>query len=107
MMFFLLWACASGKANDTSSIVCTSSDVPSYQEWTNGFLLSKCQPCHASTTTNRYGAPEQVTFDTYEQVDTWIESIARTVLEEETMPPSGGVTDEERALLELWLDCPH
>ena len=108
MMYFVLWSCAANDlVKDTGTVNCSSADVPSYQEWTNGFLLSKCQPCHASTTPNRYGAPEQVTFDSYEQVEPWLESIARTVLEEETMPPSGGVTNEERDLLDLWLSCPH
>ena len=109
-MILLLLAVSCGpdlQATDTSSAICTTPNVPSYEEWTQGFLMSKCQSCHASTTANRYGAPDQVIFDTYEQVERWRESIARTVLKEESMPPSGGVTDEERVLLDLWLQCPH
>ena len=109
MILLLLWACGAGgqTETDTSTSLCTDPSVPSYEEWTQGFLMSKCQSCHASTAANRYGAPEPVTFDTYEQVDNWRSSIARTVLDEQSMPPSGGVTDEERILLELWLHCSH
>ena len=68
------------------------------------FLLGKCQPCHGSDTPTD-GAPESVHFDTRQKAMEQADAIRRTVLEAESMPPSGGVTEDERVLLEAWLDC--
>ena len=78
---------------------------PTYDNWMKGFLEGKCQSCHASTAPNRHGAPTDVFFDTEEAANEWRERIYITIFEEESMPPSGGVTLDERVLLEQWLEC--
>ena len=100
-MIWLFLAIACGTANGSAD--CT--DGPSYEGFTEGFLLGKCQPCHGSDTPNRFGAPESVHFDTRQKAMEQADAIRRTVLEAESMPPSGGVTEDERVLLEAWLDC--
>ena len=100
MIFFLL-ACAG--AND--SAMC--HEAPTYDAWTKGFLKSKCQGCHAETAPDRFGAPEGIHFDTYDATVERIELIRSSILERETMPPAGGVTDDETLLLQWWLDCPY
>ena len=99
MIFFLL---AAG-AND--SAMC--HEAPTYDAWTKGFLKSKCQGCHAETAPDRFGAPEGIHFDTYDATVERIELIRSSILERETMPPAGGVTDDEKLLLQWWLDCPY
>ncbi len=79
---------------------------PTYNSWVRGFLEGKCQSCHASTAPNRHGAPPNVFFDSEMAAEEWRERIYATIFEEGSMPPSGGVTQDERILLEQWLDCP-
>ena len=103
MIWFLFVACKSILEDSAIPIQC--DDPPKYEDWTEGFLKGKCQSCHALNTPNRYGAPENVYFDTEEASLFWIDSIEHTVLHNETMPPEGGVTEEEKSLLMRWLDC--
>ena len=81
------------------------STAPTYDDWTKGFLDGKCQSCHASSTPNRHNAPSDITFDGENEAIYWIEKIEETVFFEESMPPSGGVTDDEKMLLMEWMDC--
>ena len=67
--------------------------------------MSKCQSCHHSNSPNRNGAPENVSFDTQSMTDEWIDAIHRTVITQQSMPPSGGITNEELILLEQWIEC--
>ena len=53
----------------------------------------------------RQKAPLEVNFDTIEQVREWQIRIAVLAGTGTMMPPSGGPTGEERALLVEWLDC--
>ena len=100
MIYVILMLACQG-AKDSGECV----DGPSYDGFMEGFLIGKCQPCHASNAPNRFGAPESVHFDTRQKAVEQVEAIRRTVLVAESMPPSGGVTEDERALLEEWLDC--
>ena len=102
-MILLLLACLSGESD--TAIDC--STAPTYSAWTKGFLSSKCQACHAQTAPDRYGAPDAIFFDSYEATVERIELLRSSVLDRETMPPAGGVTDDEKFLLQRWLDCPN
>ena len=93
-------------ADDTADPFCAEAPVVTWNNFGNGFLRESCQGCHASTTANRYGAPEAVTFDTVEQAWSWSARIlARSGVEDPTMPPAGGVREEDRLLLVYWLTC--
>lgn len=104
MIWFFFISCQP-EIEDSAEPIVVCDDPPLYKDWVEGFLKGKCQPCHAANTPNRYGAPENVYFDSEEASLFWIEAIERTTLEWESMPPSGGVTDDEKELLKLWLDC--
>ncbi|MDG1482500.1 MAG: hypothetical protein P8R54_23115 [Myxococcota bacterium] len=83
-------------------------DVPTvtYSSFGEGFMTENCQGCHASTAADRYGAPEGVTFDTVKEVWLWQERIlARSVGDNISMPPAGGVSKDDRTKLEWWLTC--
>ncbi len=101
-LLLLLLSCADGENADTG--LCAESAV-SWDSFGQGFLITHCQGCHASTSPQRYGAPEGISFDTQAQAAKQQDAIGRTVLDQESMPPAGGLNDEERALLEQWLAC--
>lgn len=86
--------------------ICADAGTVTWNSWGRGFLTEACQSCHASTATNRYGAPESVVFDTVDDAWTWADRIlARSAGDDATMPPAGGVTDDDRTRLTWWLRC--
>jgi len=102
-LFFL--ACQTNSL-DTGWENCENAPVVNYENFGEGFLLHSCQGCHASTTENRYGAPENVVFDTKEHSIEWKERIrATTIGESPTMPPAGVLSEEEEIMLYWWLVC--
>lgn len=101
MLLILFLACASD-APDTGP--CAQPTV-TWESFGQSFLITHCQGCHASTSPQRYGAPEGISFDTQEQAAELQESIERTVLSQESMPPAGGLNEDEKALLAQWLAC--
>ncbi len=89
----------------TSSDPCDDLPRVTWAGWTSGFFTTWCRACHSQTTSDRFGAPEGLDFDTERQVATWAEQIRTSVLEEERMPRGGGVDADERYLLEVYLAC--
>ncbi|NUO51146.1 MAG: hypothetical protein HOV80_19995 [Polyangiaceae bacterium] len=80
--------------------------VLTWEGFAQGFLITHCQGCHASTSPDRHDAPENVTFDTEEEALAWKERILTTAgTEPYTMPPAGGPTPEDRERLVAWLTC--
>jgi len=67
--------------------------------------VERCQSCHASGSESRNGAPEDIYFDTHEDVINHREKILRRVVDERSMPPQGGLDDEDILGVEIWLDC--
>jgi len=85
---------------------CEDAPVITWESFGQDFMQHNCQACHASTTNNRHGAPESMTFDTYEQVLNAREFILdRAFGDAADMPPSGGVDADELWQAEVWLRC--
>jgi len=85
---------------------CDTGVRQSWETFGQGFVVSQCQGCHASTAPDRYGAPEGVVFDTEEDVIVFSERIlARATGPDADMPPGGGPIEEDRVRLERWLRC--
>jgi uncharacterized membrane protein len=100
----LLSACGDKAADDSG--LCAGAPVVTWENFGAGFIVERCQTCHASTSPNRNDAPEEVTFDTEEQVQAWADRILARVLDDANpMPPQGGVDDDDLTLLETWLGC--
>ena len=77
-----------------------------WQSFGNGFFATYCQGCHASGTADRHGAPESVVFDSEADVLARVDAMTRTTLAEApTMPPGGGIPEEQRELLAAYLKC--
>lgn len=111
-MWVLLLACGAGLPPPPSD----DTDVPrvtdcgggvSWEGFGQGFMLSYCTACHGSllTEARRHGAPIGVDFDTLAATAVQAERITSRVLGTGDMPPAGGPTGEELALLSQWLDC--
>jgi len=102
-------ACATDETDDgTVDAFCDGAPVTTWDNFGAGFLKENCQPCHASTVPeeDRQLAPTDVTFDTEDDVWSLAEAILlRATGEAPTMPPRGGVSDDDRYRLEVWLTC--
>ena len=102
-LLLLAGSCA-GADQDTDN-GCDTAIPVSWDGWAEGFFRTYCTSCHGADTTDRWGAPEGIDFDTEADVAQWAQSIEISVLEEGTMPPAGGVYDEDLILLETYLRC--
>lgn len=100
----LLLACAA--ATESAADPCADAPHVSWESFGAGFVTENCQVCHASTAPDRHDAPADVIFDT--PADVWArhdDVLATATGASATMPPQGGVSDDDRYKLEVWLSC--
>ena len=79
-----------------------------YSTFGEPFLLDWCAGCHSAAlpATMRQSAPPDMNFDTIADVRRHADRItARASGDRPTMPPAGGPSAAERALLVEWLAC--
>ena len=79
-----------------------------YDNFGAPFVINWCRGCHSDAVppAMRQKAPTDANFDTLAEVQMWSDRIASKVTGmAPTMPPAGGPSDEERALLAEWLAC--
>jgi uncharacterized membrane protein len=106
LILALLLACAGGDSVAPTAGPCDDAAVVTWNNFGEAFILHNCQACHASTTADRYGAPESVTFDTKSEVWAQAASILSVATgDAPSMPPRGGVSDDDRQRLVWWLTC--
>ena len=99
-------ACSETTAGeDSADPLCSDAPVLTWENFGQGLLVERCQSCHASTSESRNGAPEDVFFDTHADTLSHIDTILRRVVDEQTMPPQGGLDDEDILGIEIWLTC--
>lgn len=97
--------------NGNNNDDCASAPVTTYANFGRAFLTSSCQSCHASNAPERFGAPVGVVFDTEQDAILQKEAILSTVFALEqnnnasVMPPGGGIRDEDKTRLQIWLRC--
>jgi uncharacterized membrane protein len=87
--------------------VCETSYLD-YSNFGAPFVANWCRGCHSSSVPAgmRQNAPIAVNFDDEADVLEWKERIRiRATGDKPTMPPAGGPSTEERALLGEWIDC--
>lgn len=108
----LLMGLGIGCSHPTDS-TCPTETPPTWDNFGKGFVEAYCQRCHSSSRQgeSRYTAPDDVNFDSVEQVRAHLDDIdslaafgpaARNVV----MPPTGSrPTAEERTRLGQWLAC--
>lgn len=92
---------------DPNSKLCQESTL-TYQNFAAPFVITWCRGCHgeAQPVAMRQNAPVGVNFDTADQVrGSSVRILARATGSEATMPPVGGPSEEEKALLAEWIAC--
>ena len=93
---------------DSGDAACGRVPPLSYNNYGEGFIGLYCVGCHSSLVpeARREGAPDGVNFDSYAGIVAYGNRIyARAVPDDSTMPPGGGPSSDERALLGEWLTC--
>lgn len=102
----LLWlAACTGDTEDTAG-PCADAPVLGWADVGEPLLLEYCASCHTATSPDRQGAPEAVTFDTYEQVVALRAPMLAAIQgDPPAMPPLLSVPENEHALLVSWLEC--
>jgi uncharacterized membrane protein len=79
-----------------------------YDNFGSPFIINWCRACHSAELPPdmRQQAPAGVNFDTLTEIRAWSPSIAFTTGDDRaTMPPAGGPSSSERAMLVEWLRC--
>jgi uncharacterized membrane protein len=84
---------------------CAGEPVVTWTDFGAGFVSAYCDACHAPDTPDRHGAPPDAVFDTFPTFRADADRVRARVLEAGDMPPGGGVTDQDRAHLEILLRC--
>lgn len=104
-MMWLLLACATTDS-DSDSNECADAPVVTWENYGQAILTEHCQSCHASTTNDRYGAPDSVVFDTHEDT---LALKARILVvtdpDNRTMPPAVALEEIDYERLRIWLTC--
>jgi uncharacterized membrane protein len=92
--------------SDEPSYDCDQS-VLTYRTFGEPFIADWCRGCHSEQLypTMRQDAPLDVNLDTIDQVRARKRMILDLAGERALMPPSGGPSTEERALLREWISC--
>lgn len=101
----LLVGCVPAEEEGTDAF-CADQPVLTWANFGDGFLRHNCQSCHATTSEDRRDAPDDISFDAR------VDAVAMKSLilgsagrEDPSMPPEGGVAEEDRLKLEIWLRC--
>ena len=92
----------------STSLTCPNGTQLSWENFGQAFMLNYCNSCHSSAVTgsDRVGAPDEMNFDTLQDVMTWRINIhGAAAVEQAIMPPSKHVGSDEKALLSEWLGC--
>ena len=75
-----------------------------YENFGAGFITENCQGCHAREAIDREGAPADIYFDDVSDIFMHKDIIVYE-LQELSMPPAGGIVEEERDAAIEWLSC--
>ena len=105
-------AACPGNPDDPVPTDCPPDSVATWDNFGEPFLLTWCTPCHSSHLSGfgdpneRQDAPLGSDFDTYSHYMDWDTDVyARAAAENTSMPPAGGPTPEDRAMLAEWIAC--
>lgn len=110
---FALWLSGCPVENEEPvSSDCPPESVLTWNNFGEPFLLTWCTPCHSSHLSadgdpnQRQDAPIGSNFDTYSKYMDWDAEVwSRAATDNESMPPAGGPSPEDRAMLAEWIAC--
>ena len=102
-LMLLMFSC-DNEQTDTSS-VCSEAEQVEWNYWAKGFFDTYCRGCHSSEALNRFGAPEQINFDSEDEVFAQADEIYSSVIIRQTMPKGGGLEPQLLESLAVYLQC--
>lgn len=102
-MLLWLWACTKGAEPVDSG--CAEAPVLAWADFGEALLLEHCDSCHAAGAAERYGAPADVVFDTYEDVRRHRDRMLGVLEPTPRMPPAIPLPEPDLSLLVSWLRC--
>ena len=102
-LMLMMLSCSSAQTD--SSSVCLEAEQVEWNYWAKGFFDTYCRSCHSSATLNRFGAPEQINFDSETEVLSQADEIYSSVVLRQTMPKGGGLEHRHLESLTLYLQC--
>lgn len=104
-----LFAAGCGSDDTSPGGLCTEDEsLLTYENFGEPFMRDWCTSCHSSDleAAARANAPVDVNLDSRGGVLFWRDRIGiRAAPAGATMPPTAGPGEEEKALLQEWLDC--
>lgn len=91
---------------DDTDLQCAQSFLR-YDNFGSPFIINWCRACHSVELPPdmRQNTPDNINFDTLDDIRAWSFQIRRTTGQDDSMPPSGGPSPAERAMLIEWLRC--
>ena len=115
MWLLALVACGGGSPLDTGPTPeapgrCDDVPVLTWENFGQGFLLENCQSCHAENALFRDTSSDPPPAAIHFGDKATALGLADAILSSATgdaprMPPRGGVSDEDREKLDIWLQC--
>lgn len=89
------------------AVTCERDPPLTYENFGEGVLDRHCLSCHSThvRTSLRGGAPDDVNFNTWDEVVFWAPRILARSVDQDTMPPTGTMLPNERDRLGEWLTC--
>lgn len=102
----LVWALACAGEGTDSAGACADAPVLGWEDVGHPLLLEYCATCHSETATERFGAPDGLNFDSYDQVVALRGAmLAVLTADPPEMPPLLSVPEQDQELLISWLTC--
>ena len=101
----LLATISCNEALQDSSSLCHNAEEVEWSYWAQGFFSTYCNGCHSSNSVNRFGAPEQINFDSESEVLSQADAIYSSVVLRQTMPKGGGIEERHLESLTAYLHC--
>ncbi|MFM7203155.1 MAG: hypothetical protein ACKO6N_20395 [Myxococcota bacterium] len=106
MLSLLLTAC--GTQEQPEGPDCSRTPALTYENFGRGFLERNCTGCHSSYLTDmkeRNYAPLSVNLNTYADAILWLDRIDVRTVQDQDMPPAGGLSSNDLDMLHEWLNC--
>ena len=108
-LFFSMFGCKGQENLDDHSCPSTSSgsNAVTYDNFAKDFFNTYCQSCHGASVTDRNGAPDDIFFDTRDDIWEQREQVFAQAADSNASMPIGphGPTDADRQKLADWLAC--
>lgn len=105
MFWIVIWFSCGTDQIDSGDSACQTRSAYQWEYFGEPFFMTYCLSCHSVASPERFGAPEGINFDSYDDVAAQSALIRDSVLIRQSMPKGGGVSEDDRMALKIFLDC--